>query len=123
MIFNYFDKKGEIYVQKFNYKGKVIKKQFEKGGLCKLYTDLQYKLACELEADKTVRDFTSNVPVLNNTYTTDFVVNYDTGKIVAYECIADKNAIFRPKYVATLDEIKSEWYEKGVEYCFVLAKE
>ena len=84
---------------------------------------MQYEFACILEADKKVKEFACNVSVLNNTYTTDFVVTYVTGETVAYDCITEKNAIFRPKYVATLDEIKSEWYTKGVKYCFVLKKE
>ncbi|MCR5099501.1 MAG: Tn7 transposase TnsA N-terminal domain-containing protein [Lachnospiraceae bacterium] len=108
-------------MQKTNYKGRMTKKHYDKAGIVKLYSDLQYRFADLLEKDTNVKEFEVNAKILDS-YTSDFLVTFINGMKIAYDCIPDKQAILRPKYAATLDEIKSEWLMKGVEWRIVMEK-
>ena len=108
-------------MQKYPYKSRTIKKHYDKAnGVVKLYSDLQYRFADYLESEAEVVSFEVNIKVLSGDYTTDFLVTYKNGSQIAYDCISDKKAIFRNKYSATLDQIKTEWINKGIEWSIVI---
>jgi len=110
-------------LKKKNYKKRVSKRKVNKCiGICCTYCDLQYRYADLLATDDNVESFEVNVPILDEEYTTDFLIKYTNGKIKAFECV-EREHMLRPSNSELLNKSKSEWYAKGIEWGIICDRE
>ena len=103
-----------------NIKTRVTKLKLSKCGVCRVYSDIAYRYALELEGNEDVDSFECNVELeglfLGNdpkAYTTDFYITYIDGSVGIRECV-QRDRIGKPRNVKLLDASKAYWESKGI---------
>ena len=104
-----------------NIKTRVTKMKLSKCGVCRVYSDIAYRYALELEENEAVDSFVCNVELEGvfigsepKAYTTDFYITYFDGTEGVRECIA-RDKIRKPKNIKLLDASKEYWEAKGIK--------
>ena len=104
-------------MRKLSFKGRCIKRQFEKcKGICRTYDDVQTAFAQWLQDSEEIVSFQCNVlleGVENDLYTTDFVAIRKDGTRMVWECVWRKN-LSRPTTAKLLDISRNYWLSQGV---------
>lgn len=111
-------------MHKKNYKGKCIKANISKcEGVCKSFSDIAFAYAKELSANSEVKEFSVNVPMVENEYMTDFVITKVDETKAVRECIKSSN-LELPKICKLLDISRMYWLHRGVtDWGIVIEKE
>ncbi len=105
-------------MKKYNYKGRCQKRTVSKcREVCKTYSMIQAALVDVLEKEEGIVSFECNVRlkgVVDDKYTTDFVVKKSDGSTMVRECVWRIN-LFKPSYAKLLDVSRNYWRAHGVE--------
>lgn len=105
-------------MRKKNYKGRCEKRSLSKcRGVCRTYSDIQYAFADKLQSDKTIVEFSCNVPLeffSEGEYTTDFLCTKTDGDLMVRECVS-RNHLTKPMTVKLLDASREYWLRHGVK--------
>lgn len=106
-----------------NSKVRCIKRKLSKcadlNGICKTYSDIQYKYADMLEADESVESYKCNVtlagfPLTDGLFTTDFLITLVDGELAVGECVL-REYINRPFHIRLLDASRNYWLKRGIQ--------
>lgn len=84
--------------------------------VCRCYSDIQLKyLELIEENDKIVKvelNVKLSIPSIKESYSTDFLLTLDDGKVRIRECVYKKQ-LLRPTVVKLLDLSRNYWLSKG----------
>ena len=84
-------------------------------GECKTYSALQLACAKSFERDPTVKEFVTNVPMIGTEYTTDFLITYQSGDVMARECIRLED-YETPVGQHLMEQSKEYWINHGIRH-------
>ena len=91
--------------------------------VCRLYDKVQLAAARMLDAEPSVCSFVCNVPVGIETYTTDFVIQYNDGHTVVREAVFRAH-LNRPSLAEKLELSRRYWQGQGVsDWGIIIDKE
>lgn len=101
-------------MNKKKYKGKVTKLVLSKSNqeVVKVYHDLEYQYAKQLEEDEEVLCFETHVAITED-YTTDFVITLTNKEIRVRECVY-KSKLKNPSTFKALDISRNYWIRRGI---------
>lgn len=104
-------------------KARCTKRQLSKcsdpSGICRTYSDIQFKYAELLEVNEKVASYQCNVPLTgfpltDGQYTTDFLITLASDELVVAECVK-RETLCRPKTIQLLDASREYWLRRGVK--------